>query len=143
MKVHFLDDLERILTSEPASPPLAPQSTNEPCSVCLGYMVGVMVVDGPLRNFSGFLGTWYLVGLICLQSLIPNPQNCDTDCSQSREWGHQGCLGHFQEGQNYQVQGLRRVILRAGLIEGECMENILPNSCCFADVTTKKCVEQS
>ena len=20
----------------------------------------------------------------------PNPQSCDTDCSQSREWGHQG-----------------------------------------------------
>ena len=36
----------------------------------------------------------------------PNPKSCDTDCSQSREWGHQGCLGHFQEGQNdlYQVQ---------------------------------------
>ena len=29
----------------------------------------------------------------------PNPQSCDTDCSQSREWDHQGCLGHFQEGQ--------------------------------------------
>ena len=27
----------------------------------------------------------------------PDPQNCDTDCSQSREWDHQGCLGHFQE----------------------------------------------
>ena len=36
----------------------------------------------------------------------PNPQSCDTDCSQSPEWGHQGCLGHFQEGQKdqYQVQ---------------------------------------
>ena len=36
----------------------------------------------------------------------PNPQSCDTDCSQSREWGHQGCLGHFQEGQggHFQVQ---------------------------------------
>ena len=29
----------------------------------------------------------------------PNPQSCDTDCSQSRGWGHQGCLGHFQEDQ--------------------------------------------
>ena len=29
----------------------------------------------------------------------PNPQSCDTYCSQSREWDHQGCLGHFQEGQ--------------------------------------------
>ena len=27
--------------------------------------------------------------------------------------------------------------LRAGLIEGECMENILPNGHCFADVMTK------
>ena len=29
----------------------------------------------------------------------PNPQSCGTACSQSRGWGHQGCLGHFQEGQ--------------------------------------------
>ena len=29
----------------------------------------------------------------------PNPQSSDTDCSQSREWDHQGCLGHIQEGQ--------------------------------------------
>ena len=29
--VHFLEDLERILTSEPARPPLAPLSTSEPC----------------------------------------------------------------------------------------------------------------
>ena len=43
----------------------------------------------------------------------PNPQSCDTDCSQSREWDHQGCLGHFQEGQGVdcQVLGPRRVIL--------------------------------
>ena len=36
----------------------------------------------------------------------PDPQSCDTDCSQSRGWGHQGCLGHFQEGQGslFQVQ---------------------------------------
>ena len=36
----------------------------------------------------------------------PYPQSYDTDCSQSREWGHQGCLGHFQEGQggHFQVQ---------------------------------------
>ena len=27
--------------------------------------------------------------------------------------------------------------VRALLIEGECVENILPNSCCFTDVTTK------
>ena len=43
----------------------------------------------------------------------PNTQSCDTDCSQSREWGHQRCLGHFQEGQggHFQVQEVRRVIL--------------------------------
>ena len=37
----------------------------------------------------------------------PNPQSCDTDCSQSREYDHQGCLGHFQEGQegHFQVLG--------------------------------------
>ena len=36
----------------------------------------------------------------------PNPQSCETDYSHSRECDHQGCLGHFQEGQkgNYQVQ---------------------------------------
>ena len=36
----------------------------------------------------------------------PNPQSCDNHCSQSQEWGHQGCLGHFQEGKkgHYQVQ---------------------------------------
>ena len=46
----------------------------------------------------------------------PNPQSCDTDYSQSREWDHQGCLGHFQEGQegkegHFQVLGLRSAIL--------------------------------
>ena len=43
----------------------------------------------------------------------PNPQSCDTDCSQSREWDHQGCLGHFQEGQggHFQVLGAQEVIL--------------------------------
>ena len=29
----------------------------------------------------------------------PNPQSCYTDYSQSREWDHQGCLDHFQGGQ--------------------------------------------
>ena len=29
--VHFLEDLERILTSDQATPPLAPLSTNGPC----------------------------------------------------------------------------------------------------------------
>ena len=43
----------------------------------------------------------------------PNPQSCDTDCSQSRERGHQGCLGHFQEGQGgiFRYRKLRKVIL--------------------------------
>ena len=30
----FLEDLERILASDPARPPLAPQSTSEPCFAC-------------------------------------------------------------------------------------------------------------
>ena len=44
----------------------------------------------------------------------PNSQSCVTDCSQSQEWGQQGCLGHFQEGQkgHYQVQRAQGVILR-------------------------------
>ena len=39
----------------------------------------------------------------------PNPQSCDTDCTNSLEWGHQGCLGHFQEGQggHFMVQEAR------------------------------------
>ena len=32
--VHFLGDLERILTSDQARPPLAPLSTSEPCLAC-------------------------------------------------------------------------------------------------------------
>ena len=35
-----------------------------------------------------------------------NAQSCGTDCSQSREWGHQRCLGHFQEGQGGHFQVL-------------------------------------
>ena len=37
----------------------------------------------------------------------PNPQSCDIDYSQRREWDHQGCLDHFQEGQegHFQVLG--------------------------------------
>ena len=67
MTVHFLDDLERILTSDPANPPLAPISM---CSQgSLGYMVGIMVVNVPLRTWGGTLGTWYLVGLVNLVSL--------------------------------------------------------------------------
>ena len=36
----------------------------------------------------------------------PNPQSCDTLCSQSRVWDHQGCLGHFQGGQEGHIQVL-------------------------------------
>ena len=41
----------------------------------------------------------------------PNPQSSDTDCSQSRGWDHQGCLGHFQEGQggHFQVLGAQEI----------------------------------
>ena len=51
----------------------------------------------------------------------PNPQSCDIDYSQSREWDHQGCLDHFQEGQegHFQVLGARRVILG-------CFHNFFP-----------------
>ena len=40
----------------------------------------------------------------------PNPQSCDTACSQNREWDHQGCLDHFQEGQegHFQVFGAQK-----------------------------------
>ena len=43
----------------------------------------------------------------------PNPQSCDTDCSQSRDWYHQGCLGYFQKGQggHFRYWGPRRFIL--------------------------------
>ena len=34
----------------------------------------------------------------------PNPQSCDIGYTQSQEWGHQGWLGHFQEGQKGQNQ---------------------------------------
>ena len=36
-----------------------------------------------------------------------NPQSCDIGYSQSREWGHQGCLGYFQKGQegHFQILG--------------------------------------
>ena len=36
----------------------------------------------------------------------PNPQSCDSAYSQSREWDHQGCLDHFQEGQEGHFQVL-------------------------------------
>ena len=43
----------------------------------------------------------------------PTPQSCDIGYSQSREWGHQECLGHFQGGQegHFQILGPRRVFL--------------------------------
>ena len=34
----------------------------------------------------------------------PNPQSCGIGYSQSQEWGHQGWLGHFLEGQKGQNQ---------------------------------------
>ena len=34
----------------------------------------------------------------------PNPQSCNIFCSQVKKGGHQGCLGHFQEGQKGQYQ---------------------------------------
>ena len=37
----------------------------------------------------------------------PNPQSCDIHYSQSREWDHQGCLDHFQEGQEGHFQVLK------------------------------------
>ena len=38
----------------------------------------------------------------------PNLQSYDIDYSQShQEWGPQGCLGHFQEGQRGQNQAQR------------------------------------
>ena len=46
----------------------------------------------------------------------PDPQSCDTDCSQSREWDHQGCLiGHFQEGQGGHFQVLEAQEGRFGM----------------------------
>ena len=73
----------------------------------LGYMVGIMVVDGPLRNCGGNSRDMLSGRADKPGEADPNPQSYDTDCSQSREWGHQGCLGHIEEGQkgHYQVQG--------------------------------------
>ena len=34
----------------------------------------------------------------------PNPQSCEFDYSQNREWGFQGCPSHFQEGQTDQTK---------------------------------------
>ena len=57
-----------------------------------------MVIVVPLRNWGGILGIWYLVGLVSLQSMVQILRAL-IGCSQSQEWGHQGWLGHFQEGQ--------------------------------------------
>ena len=62
-------------------------------------MVGIVVINVPFRREGGILGTWYVVCLISLKSLVQILRACDIDYSQSREWGLQGCLGHFQEGQ--------------------------------------------
>ena len=47
----------------------------------------------------------------------PNPQSCDIDYSQSRVCDHQGCLDHFQEGQDGHFQVL-------GAQEGNCGNTI-------------------
>ena len=49
----------------------------------------------------------------------PNHQSCDIDYSQSREWDHHGCLGHFQEGQggHSQVLGAQESIANFPLVE--------------------------
>ena len=44
----------------------------------------------------------------------PNPQSRDID--QSREWDHQGCQGHFQEGQGGHSQVLKAQEGHFGLI---------------------------
>ena len=94
--VHFLADLERILTSDPASPPLVHLSTNDPCLAWATWATRCNGVNGPIRNFSGILGTWYLIGRIVQWNpgdMVPdrpdrpaepdpNPQSCDTNCSQ-------------------------------------------------------------
>ena len=50
---------------------------------------------------------WNLGRLVCgkpgmPEGLGPNPQSYDTSYSQSLEWGPQGFLGQFQEGQTGQ-----------------------------------------
>ena len=78
----------------------------------LGYMIGKMVVNCPLRNHGGILRALYLVCLVSLKSLVQILRAVTLTVHKvengviSREWGHQGCLGHFQEGQggHFQVQ---------------------------------------
>ena len=59
-----------------------------------------------------------------------NPQTCDTDYSQSRGWGHQGFLGHFQEGPGviFRYRRLRKVILGCfhnfGIVDLPLVESI-------------------
>ena len=36
----------------------------------LSYMVGIVVINVPLRSWGGILGTWYLVCLVHLKSLV-------------------------------------------------------------------------
>ena len=56
-------------------------------------MIGKMVVNCPLRSHGGILRAW-LPGMPGKpEEPGPNPQSCDTDCSQSREWDCQGSLG--------------------------------------------------
>ena len=52
----------------------------------------------------------------------PNPQSCDIDYSQRRESDHQGCLDHFQEGQEGHFTGHPEVFPEfqyCGLSSGE------------------------
>ena len=61
-------------------------------------MVGIMVVNVPLRNWGGILGTWYLVGLVTLKSLVEIPRAVILAIHKSQESGQQEWLDHFQEG---------------------------------------------
>ena len=45
----------------------------------------------------------------------PNHQSCDSDCSQNREWDHQGCLGHLQEGHGGHFQVLQAQEVHPGV----------------------------
>ena len=49
-------------------------------------MVGIVVINVCFRREGGTLGTWYVVCLISLKSLVQILRACDIDYSQSREW---------------------------------------------------------
>ena len=83
MTVHFLEDLERILTSHPASPPLAPLSSIEPCLAWEAWATW-KVYGGSWSSQE----CWWNPGDMVpgrpdmTAEPDPNPQSCDTDCSQ-------------------------------------------------------------